>query len=85
MCLGTSRLLPGVEMGDAYVSIECYVGPVCVPRISSRVLSLAAKQPSVLALPGRAERKTKGHSGPSKDQLVLAQSLIVLVWVYGRS
>lgn len=83
MCLGGLAPRSGKDWSAAVVVIEAYVGPPCLPRVSDRVLALEAVQPVLLSLPGRAERVTKGHSGPSRDQLALAQSLVdsgVGVW-----
>ena len=71
-----STLLEVKQLGDCFVLIEpCVLGPLCVLRDSDRVKGLAAKEVLHLSLPGRAERVTKGHLGPSEAQLRLASSL----------
>ena len=79
-----STLLEVKLLGDCFVLIEpCVLGPLCVIRDSDRVNGLAAKEVLHLSLPGRAERVTKGHQGPSEAQLRLASSLVgsgVGVW-----
>ena len=67
--------IPGVDLLPCAVVIECYAGPPCTARVSDRVRVLALKQPVNLTLPGRAERVTKGHKGPTGAQLELASSL----------
>ena len=57
--------IPGVDLLPCAVVIECYVGPPCTALVSDRVRVLALKQPVCLSLPGRAERVTKGHKGPT--------------------
>ena len=53
----------------------CVLGTDCIARVSSRVVSLAAQEVLHLSLPGRAERVTKGHLGPSEAQLKISSSL----------
>ena len=67
--------IPGVELLPCAVVIECYTGPPCTALVSDRVRVLALKQPVYLPLPGRAERVTKGHTGPTRAQLEMASSL----------
>ena len=67
--------MSGVGLLPCAVVIECYAGPPCTARVSDRVRVLALKQPVYLPLPGRAERVTKGHKGPTGAQLELASSL----------
>ena len=67
--------IPGVDLLPCAVVIECYAGPSCTARVSDRVRVLALKQPVNLTLPGRAERVTKGHKGPTGTQLKMASSL----------
>ena len=43
--------------------------------VSDRVRVLARKQPVYLPLPGRAERVTKGHNGPTGAQMKMTSSL----------
>jgi len=63
-------------MGDCFVLIEpCVLDPLCIVRVSDRVGRLAAEEVLHLSLPGRAERVTKGHLGPSEAQLRMASSL----------
>ena len=66
--------IPGVDLLPCAVVIECYAGPPCTARVSDRVRVLALKQPVNLTLPGRAERVTKGHKGPTGAQLEVAFS-----------
>ena len=85
MCTGEASTLLEVKLlRDCFVLIEpCVLGPLCVIRDSDRVNGLAAKEVLHLSLPGRAERVTKGHQGPSEAQLRLASSLVgsgVGVW-----
>ena len=67
--------IPGVDLLPCAVVIECYAGPPCTALVSDRVRVLALKQPVCLSLPGRAERVTKGHKGPTGAQLKMASSL----------
>ena len=67
--------IPGVELLPCTVVVECYAGPPCTALVSDRVRVLALKQPVCLSLPGRAERVTKGHKGPTGAQLKMASSL----------
>ena len=67
--------IPGVDLLPCTVVIECYAGPPCTALVSDRVRVLALKQPVCLSLPGRAERVTKGHKGPTGAQLKMASSL----------
>ena len=75
MWSGVTLSIPGVDLLPCAVVIECYAGPPCTARVSDRVRVLALKQPVNLTLPGRAERVTKGHKGPTGAQLELASSL----------
>ena len=63
-------------MYACFVDVELYTGPPCSALVSSRVRDLAARQPVYLSLPGRAERVTKGHTGPTGAQLSMASSII---------
>ena len=67
--------MPEVDLLPCAVVIECYTGPPCTALVSDRVRVLALKQPVCLSLPGRAERVTKGHKGPTGAQLKMASSL----------
>ena len=63
-------------MGDCFVLIEpCVLDAMCIVRVSDRVSRLSADEVLHLSLPGRAERVTKGHLGPSVAQLRMASSL----------
>ena len=63
-------------MGDCFVLIEpCVLDALCIVRVSDRVSRLSADEVLHLSLPGRAERVTKGHLGPSVAQLRMASSL----------
>ena len=75
MYLGVKPSIPGVELCACFVDVELYTGPPCSALVSSRVRDLAARQPVYLSLPGRAERVTKGHTGPTGAQLSMASSI----------
>ena len=64
--------IPGVELYAYFVNVELYTGPPCSALVSSRVRDLAARQPVYLSLPERAERATKGHTGPIGGQFSMA-------------
>ena len=76
MYLGVKYLIPGVESYACFVDVELYTGPPYSALVSSRVRDLAAMQHVYLSLPGRAERVTKGHTGPTGAQFSIESSIV---------
>ena len=83
MYLGVKPSVPGVELYACFVDVELYTGPPCAALVSSRVRDLAARQPVYLPLPGRAERVTKGHTGPTGLSFLWHPALLALALVSG--